>query len=81
MSVKHISYYVKLLKIKVKMKSKTSLSSSQCSKINSIYWKLVNLRNQFEDSDLLLNYGNGSVMEQLDVAIAALECIGQEYPF
>lgn len=81
MSVKHISYYVKLLKIKVKMKSKTSLLYSQRSKLNSIYWKLVNLRNQFEDSDLLLNYGNGSVMEQLDVAIAALECIGQEYPF
>lgn len=63
------------------MKKKTSLTSSQCSKFNSLYWRLLKLRNEFENSDLSLNYGNGSVCEQLDCALAALECISQEYPF
>lgn len=63
------------------MKKKTSLTSSQRSKFNSLYWRLVKLRNEFENSDLSLNYDNGSVREQLDCALSALYFIYQEYPF
>lgn len=63
------------------MDMETKLTYSQRCRLHTLYWEIISLRNDLEKSNLPLNYGNGSVQEQLDCASAALDCIYQEYPF
>lgn len=56
-----------------------NLKSSQVSKLETIARKLDSLSLEFEDSsNVSLNFGNGSVSEQLSIARAALDTIFQE---
>lgn len=41
--------------------------------------RICTIYQRFVDNDVELHFGNGTVSEQLSCAIAALECILQEY--
>ena len=55
------------------------LSKEEVRKILNLSFKLDNLRNDIEEKDVELKYGNGTASEQLGCAVAALDCILQEY--
>lgn len=44
------------------MDMETKLTFSQRRRLYTIYWKLVNLRYDLDESDFPLNYGYGSVV-------------------
>lgn len=52
---------------------------SKLNSISSVYKRIDALRSYFEVHDVSLNYGNGSIFNQLDCALASLDCILQEY--
>ena len=56
-----------------------SINASECKTIEAIQNRLEKLYKKFEKDDVALNFGNGTVSEQLNCAMAALECILQEY--
>lgn len=55
------------------------LSKKEVRQILAISLKLDDLRNDIEEKDVELKYGNGLASEQLGCAIAALDSILQEY--
>lgn len=63
------------------MVKRKKLLKIQKSKLSRVHSDLTSLMDCFKSDDLLLNFGNGSVCGQLSVALAALECIYQEYKF
>jgi hypothetical protein len=55
------------------------LNKREVQKILRLSFKLDDLRNEIEENDVELQFGNGTASEQLGCAIAALDCILQEY--
>lgn len=55
------------------------LNKREVQQILRLSFKLDDLRNSIEENDVELKYGNGLASEQLGCAIAALDCILQEY--
>ena len=53
-------------------KQEVKMLDNICERLNKIY-------RQLEDRDVELHYGNGTVVDQIGCACAALETILQEY--
>lgn len=61
------------------MKTKTKLNQTEVKQIECLIERLDKLYFKYEKKDIKLNYGNGTVSEQLNCAVAALTTIIQEY--
>lgn len=55
------------------------LTKAEVKAINALDNRLRRLAAEMEDRDVELKYGNGTVVDQLGCACAALETILQEY--
>jgi len=55
------------------------LSKREIQALSSISERLVTMRDRIEENDVELQYGNGTASEQVSCAIAAIDCILQEY--
>ena len=62
---------------------KARLNKRELNAIDRIADRLCELRDKFDEEkngkNVALNYGNGSVYDQIGCALAALDCILQEY--
>ena len=58
---------------------RAKLNKEEIAKIVNLQDRLDSLRGKIEENDVQLNWGNGTASEQLGCAVAALECILQEY--
>lgn len=58
---------------------RTKLSKKEVRKILRLSLVLDDIRNDIEENDVELRYGNGTASEQLGCAVAALDTILQEY--
>ena len=55
------------------------LTKQEIKSLESIYSRLVHIYDKFEENDVELHHGNGTVQTQIGCAIASIESILQEY--
>ena len=55
------------------------LTKQEVKSLKALQERINNIWDRFDESDVELHYGNGSVESQLNCAAAALETILQEY--
>ena len=58
---------------------RTKFTKREVAQIGDLQDQLIEVRNKMEKRNCELHYGNGSVAEQLDCAVTALEAILQEF--
>lgn len=56
-----------------------TLNEKEVLELARLQLRLCKIYNKISEDDVQLNYGNGVASEQIDIAIAALETILQEY--
>ena len=56
-----------------------SINKAEVRTLESIQERLEKMYRRIEEKDVQLHYGNGTVSEQINCAIAALDCILQEF--